>query len=105
MDTTTHPPDGRDTSKILLSDIQTRLAVIEEKQRTSELDRAAIRKDVGDVDHTINGMDNKLDEVLREFNQMKGKIGGVIWVLGALVTALSLFGDKILKFFSSGNWT
>lgn len=105
MNTSTHPTPSGETSKFLLSDIQTRLAVIEEKQRVGELDRTAIKEEVKNVENGQVVIVGKVDEVLREFNQMKGKIGGVVWVLGALVTALSLFGDKIIKLFSSGNWS
>jgi hypothetical protein len=94
-----------ETSKFLLSDIQTRLAVIEEKQRAGENDRNTIKEEVKNVEVAQATIIGKVDEVLREFNQMKGKIGGVVWVLGALVTALSLFGDKIMNFLRSASWS
>lgn len=96
--------EGMDTGKYLLSDIQTRLAVVEEKQKQAENDRNELKSEVKEMKVTMTTVDTKLDSIKDEFTLMKGKVGGAIWLLGSLFTALALVGDKMWKFLQTGNW-
>lgn len=85
------------TEKFLLSDIQTRLAVVEEKQKVGEKDRDELKLDNKELKQLVVGIDVKQDSIKEEFTLMKGKIGGALWLITSLGTALALFGETILK--------
>jgi esterase/lipase len=104
-----------EAEKMLLSDIQTRLAVSEEKQKTSEKDRQEIKESVKDVKTSMTELDSKFDreikdvkdvlaEIKEEFANLKGKWGGIVLVISAIGTALAMFWDSILKFLRTGSW-
>lgn len=96
--------EGFDTSKMLLADIQkavnesqTRLAVVEEQQRTSKSERAEIKSELKDVKETIHSVDNKVDGIASEFAKLKGTWGGLILALSSIVAFLSLTGEYIIR--------
>lgn len=87
--------NSQDTA--LLSDIQTRLAVVEEKQRQAENDRSELKTELKDVRTTLTSIDTKVDMVNEGFAKLKGTWGGIILAVGAVATALSFAWDWIVK--------
>lgn len=75
-----------------------RLARLEVMSENSAQDRALIRQDIAQLDERLDGVIEKQDKLLNEFSSMKGKIGGALWALGAMVTAISMFGEAIWKY-------
>ena len=78
------------TDKILLSDIQTRLAVVEEQQRQS-------REERGEIKALLKSLDTKMDVSADKIARYEGKLGGIILAFSAIVTAVAMFGEHILK--------
>lgn len=89
--------EGMSTDKYLLSDIQTRLAVVEEQQRSSKSERLEIKSELKEVKTTVNSMDGKVDSIKEEFAKLKGTWGGVILAISSIIAFFSLAGDYILK--------
>lgn len=88
---------GNETNKYLLSDIQTQVALIKQAQVQAERDRDSLKDEAKEQRKLVESMDHKLDGIKDEFTLMKGKIGGVLWLVTSLGTAIALFGDSILK--------
>lgn len=89
--------EGMDTGKYLLSDIQTRLAVVETQQNNSKLERAEIKAELRDVKETVHTTDGKVDSMREEFAKLKGTWGGIILAISSIIAFFSLAGDYILK--------
>jgi len=88
---------GNETNKYLLSDIQTQVALIKQSQAQADKDRDSLKDEAKEQRKLVEKMDGKLDSIKEEFIHMKGKIGGVLWLVTSLGTAIALFGDSILR--------
>jgi tetrahydromethanopterin S-methyltransferase subunit G len=81
---------SRTTEKFLLSDIQTRLAIVEHSQAISKEERKEIKE-------YLVKIDEKLDKTNESVAHYKGKLGGIILAVSAVGTALAMFWDHILR--------
>jgi hypothetical protein len=85
------PTDSsRTTEKFLLSDIQTRLALVEQAQDLSKEDQKEIKA-------YLVKIDEKLDKTNESVAHYKGKLGGIILAVSAVGTALAMFWDQIIR--------
>lgn len=90
-----------DTARHSIAKIQERIAVIEERQKAGEKDRDQLKSDNKEQKDLIVKIDTKLDGINEQFTLMKGKLGGILWLITSLGTAIALFGDSIMKWLKS----
>lgn len=90
-----------ETSKYLLSDIQTQVALIKQAQTQAEKDRDSLKDEAKEQRKLVESMDTKLDGIKEEFAKLKGTWGGVILAVTSIIAFFSLVGDYILKWLKS----
>lgn len=86
------------TDKRMLIDIQSRLAVVETQGENSSKERARMYRELEHLDNKLGKVEDNVNTLVQEFSAIKGKVGGVIWVIMSLFTAIAMFGDKIWSY-------
>lgn len=75
-----------------------RLAVLETQGVNSKEDRLRMQEELETVDKKVDSLNKKVDTIVEKFNKIEGRFGGAMWVLGTLVTAIAMFGDKVWNY-------
>lgn len=77
-------------TKSPLAEIQTRLALVEQAQSLA-------KEETREIKELLKGLDTKMDLSNDKIARYEGKLGGIILAFSAIVTAVAMFGEHILK--------